>query len=389
MSLALRTLIYEWRRYMAAVVALATAGLLVLALVGLFMGVARSFSAPIEHSPADLMVLGPKAKSLFNGAAGLPRREIPLLYLNPEVMEVAELEGSGGVWQNDPNSGAKRQRRKGAEAEIQRTFVQVMSVDTYAGAVTLPVDFGASVRLALDEPYGVAIDETARKSLGVNLGDKASLNGHTVKVTALLHGYANIGSTMVFMSRQTARLLGMGSNGPNVGPLVVRLKHPARAVLVRDQLNARAQGHYRVWTRSQLAAANQRMILQNNIVGIMLIGGLVLGSFVGTVITWQTLRGAIFANIKEFASLRALGVSMGSLRRIIMELAFWVGVAGLLMTGVLVWGVTLLGRVSGLPMSYPLDWVTIVVVMLLFIAILSGFLSLGILKQSEPADLLR
>jgi len=37
LSLALSTLIYEWRRYLAAVIALAVAGLLVLAMTGMFM----------------------------------------------------------------------------------------------------------------------------------------------------------------------------------------------------------------------------------------------------------------------------------------------------------------------------------------------------------------
>ena len=41
MSLALATLIYEWRRYLAAVVALAFSGLLVLAQVGMFMGIGK------------------------------------------------------------------------------------------------------------------------------------------------------------------------------------------------------------------------------------------------------------------------------------------------------------------------------------------------------------
>jgi putative ABC transport system permease protein len=53
-----------------------------------------------------------------------------------------------------------------------------------------------------------------------------------------------------------------------------------------------------------------------------------LGLLIGVVITWQTLRGAIMANIKEFAALRALGVSMGDLRNIVMELGFWVGIVG-------------------------------------------------------------
>ena len=386
MSLALSTLIYEWRRYMAAIIALATAGLLVLSMVGLFMGIGRSFNAPIDRSPSQLMVLGPKATALFNGISGVPRRVIPQIYMNPEVVEVEELEGRGGLWQNDPNSARKK---RGPSAENQRTFVQTISVDTRPDAVTLPTDFGPDVRAALDEPYAIAIDETAQKKLGVALGDKASLNGHTVNVRYLLHGYANIASSMVFMSRQTARLLGIGSSGPQAGPLVVRLRDPSRAALVKDQLNAVSKGQYRVWTRPELAQANQEQLLKNDIIGIMLVGGLILGGFVGVVITWQTLRGAIFANIKEFASLRALGVSMASLRWVIMELSFWVGVAGLLVTGVLVWGITILAKFGGLPMTYPLQWVIVVVILLIVIAVLSGFLSLGILKKSQPADLLR
>ena len=51
---------------------------------------------------------------------------------------------------------------------------------------------------------------------------------------------------------------------------------------------------------------------------VIIIGGcVVLGTIIGVAITWQTLRGAIMANIKEFASLRALGVGMGSLNRIV------------------------------------------------------------------------
>ena len=41
MSLALATLIYEWRRYMAAVIALAFSGLLILAQVGMFTGIVK------------------------------------------------------------------------------------------------------------------------------------------------------------------------------------------------------------------------------------------------------------------------------------------------------------------------------------------------------------
>ena len=46
-SLALSTLLYEWRRYLAAVIALAVAGLLVLSMAGMFMGMGKTFRSPL------------------------------------------------------------------------------------------------------------------------------------------------------------------------------------------------------------------------------------------------------------------------------------------------------------------------------------------------------
>jgi len=379
MSLALSTLLYEWRRYMAAIVALAFSGLLVLAQVGMFMGIGRAFTATIDRSSAHVMILAPKAEALFGGGAGLPRRIMPQIYMHPEVLDVMDLDGDGALWQNSPGEGAKRKRE----------FVQTMVVDTAPGSVTLPSDFGDDIREGLMEPYVIAVDETSLTRLGVKPGDKATLNGRTVRVKIVLRGYPNLMQPMVVMSRQTAKLLNLSNEGPRVGPLMVKLRDPSRAEAVRDQLNAMSNKQYRAWTREELAKANEQSLLKEQFIGIMLGFSLFLGIFIGISITWQTLRGAIFANIKEFASLRALGVSMGSLRRIVLELSFWVGVAGLAATGLLTWGVSLLAAAGGLPMAFPLWSVLLVSGLLLVIAVLSGLLSLGVLKQSQPADLLR
>lgn len=379
MSLALQTLIYEWRRYMAAIVALSFAGLLVLAFVGLFMGIGKAFTATIDRSPAHIMILGPKAEALFNGGAGVPRRIMPQIYMHPEVVEVSNLDGSGAMWQNQPKDKQK----------AKREFVQTMVVDPDVGAVTMPVDFTEETRLALTEPYAVAMDVTALARLGVQKGDKASLNGRTVKVKAVITGYPNMMQPMVITSRQTAKLIGLTDEGPRVGPLMVKIRDPARAETVRDQLNAVSGGLYRAWTREELGEANQQSLLKESFIIVILGFALVIGAIVGVVITWQTLRGAIFANIKEFASLRALGVSMGSLRKVVMELSFWVGIAGLFVCALLTWAVAMLAQMGGLPMSFPMWSVITVAILLLVVAILSGMLSLGVLKQSQPADLLR
>jgi putative ABC transport system permease protein len=80
---------------------------------------------------------------------------------------------------------------------------------------------------------------------------------------------------------------------------------------------------------------------------------------------------------------------MGSLRIIVLELSLWVGAAGLLLTALLTAGVWVLAKSFGVPMDFPLFIDLPVAITLLGIAILSGALSLGILKKSQPADLLR
>lgn len=377
MSLALSTVIYEWRRYLAAVVALAFSGLLVLAEIGMFSGIVQSVTANIDRSPADLMVLPPKAESLLN-SGGMPRRVMPMLYMNPEVVDVADLDEGGGNFSNLASGKLKK-----------RSFVQVLSVDTKAGSLTMPVDYPEDVRLALSAPYSVAIDKTALAQLGVKLGDQASLNGHAVRVAAVLSGYPNINQPQVVVSRATLRLLRQSRPNTRVGPMFVRLRDPARAAMVRDQLNAVSNGQYRAWTKAELGVANRNELMKEQVIGIFLTFSLVLGAFIGVVITWQTLRGAILANIKEFASLRALGVSLGSLRLIVVEISFWVGVAGLVATAVLVWGVASLAEMGHVPMAFPASWIVGTGAFLLIIAVVSGLLSLGILKKSQPADLLR
>lgn len=400
MSLALSTLLYEWRRYMAAVVALAFSGLLVLAQVGMFVGIGKGFTAQIDRARADVMVLGPGAKALISGPSGLPRRVIPLVYSHPEVLQVAPLDNSGGRFQNilSPEQQAKEEARakkagkgKGPPTGGGRKseFVNVTVIDAIPGYVTVPTDYTPAMIEALRRPYAVAVDETALKRLGVKKGDKALYNGKTIYIAVVTHGYPNIIQATLVMSRDTLRMLGEADTGQRVGPLMVKISDPSRAEVVAAQLNKKADGKFRAWTRQELADANSSAMLDDQIIGIMLGFSAFLGLLIGVAITWQTLRGAIMANIKEFASLRALGVSMGDLRNIVMELSFWVGVIGVLAAGVLTWLVTLLASAGGVPMYFPPTLVIVVAIFLIVIAMLSGFLSLGILKNSQPADLLR
>src|SRR5690606_31972691 len=168
----------------------------------------------------------------------------------------------------------------------------------------------------------------------------------------------------------------------------IKIKDPARAEVVVAQLNAMGNGQWKAWTRQQLADANAGAMFEEGILVIIIGGCVVLGIIIGVAITWQTLRGAIMANIKEFASLRALGVGMGSLRRIVLELSFWVGLVGVGAAIFLTWLLSLLALSNAIVIAMPPSVLLLVGGGLIAIAMVSGFLSMGILKKSQPADLL-
>lgn len=390
MSLALSTLLYEWRRYMAAVMALALSGLLVLAMTGVFIGIGKGFTATIERSGADVIVMQPGAKSLMGGPSGVPRRFIPLVYNHPEVVEVQPLDGAGGSFQSVKNVDPTLSQADRARQDAPRQqFVQSMVIDTTPGSVTIPTDYSTELVEALRQPYTVAVDETALPKLGVKLGERALYNGQTVTVVGVTRGYPNMMQATVVMSRDTLRMLGQADTGPRVGPLMVKLRNPANAERVAAEINAMGNGQWKAWTRQGLADANASAMFEEGILVIIIGGCVVLGTIIGVAITWQTLRGAIMANIKEFASLRALGVGMGSLNRIVMELSFWVGVVGVGAAILLTWLVSLLAMANAVIIALPLSLLVIVGGGLIIIAMLSGGLSLGVLKNSQPADLLR
>ena len=377
MTLALATILYEWRRYMAAVIALAVAGLLVLAMAGLFMGLVKSNTATIDRSPAHVLIMPPGADNLFNG--GQPRRIIPLVYQHPEVLEAQALNLGFAQWNNYAAEG-QAQRDQG---------VAIVIVDPVPGAVTLPEDFGPELIRALQEPRAVVVDKSSLGSLGVALGDRAKLNKQGVWIRGVVTGYPSMFQPMVFMSPQTARMLKMYNDGPRVGVIVARIRHPEAAQRVVDELNAMSHDQFKAWTRAGLSAASQRSLLKEGFI-VMMIGFMtVVGGFIGIVITWQTLQGAILASIREFASLRAVGVSMRSLRLVVMELSAWVGVAGLLAAAALAGLLWVIAHAFGVPMEFPVFIAAPVAVVLFIVALLAGALSLGILRRSQPADLLR
>jgi putative ABC transport system permease protein len=73
----------------------------------------------------------------------------------------------------------------------------------------------------------------------------------------------------------------------------------------------------------------------------------------------------------------------------VMELSFWAGIAGAIAALLLTAAIGLLGTTIGLPIVVRPPTALAVCSMMMVIAIISGAMAMGILKKSQPADLLR
>lgn len=87
--------------------------------------------------------------------------------------------------------------------------------------------------------------------------------------------------------------------------------------------------------------------------------------------------------------MRALGVSAWSLNTVVLEQAWWVGLAGLAVTGVLTSIIGWVRKAQHVAMVFP--WWSLVgtAIITMLIAIISGVMAIRVLYKAEPGELLR
>ncbi|MDJ1156667.1 ABC transporter permease [Chelatococcus sp. SYSU_G07232] len=375
-SLARSSLLYEWKRYLAAVLAVAFSGLLVIVQVGLLVGMFATATQVVDRARADLWVVEGKTLS-FDLARDMPARIEMRLRAHPAVATVQSMAITGGDWRG-PGGG--------------KVLVLVTGFDVTDGSLSLPRDFDEAKRLALREVGAVIVDEIDLAKLGVGVGDIAEINGRRVRVVGTTSGMRAIGGANVFASKATVASLSTspGSGAETQSYFLIKLQSPDAVDAVQEQLQALSSGdEFKVLKPDELSVMTQLYWLIESGAGAGFGFSALLGLIVGIAITSQTLRGAILTSLREYATLRALGVPVRALRRVVMEQSLWVGLAGLLVTAVTTWVVAALAAAATVAIAFP--WWSMVgtAAFTLAVALVSGLFSLRPLYRTEPAELLR
>ena len=371
--LARKTLVHEWRRFLPAMVAVAFSGLLLLMQAALVFGIFGSAATYITASDADLWVGYPGTQSIELGRPIGPAARTALL-MDPGVARVEPFAWVDGDWRGPAGTGG--------------VSVFVSGICTDADGMIFADVLTAAQRASLKEPFAVIVDRADLDKLGVPIGGRALINGDLVRIVGVANGIRALGGVNVVASLDTARALDNDTGGTEVAYYVAKLKPGADADAVAARIDASAHGSA-AWTASSFARRAVFYWMFQTGAGLGVIFLAIVVFIVGAIITSQTLMGAIAGSVREYATLHALGVSLGSLRSVVLEQAAWIGVCGLVAGVLLSFGLIGLAKFEDVPVQLNLPAWIACAALVMGIALVSGAAAVRALRSADPALLLR
>ena len=375
-ALARKTLIYEWRKFLPAILAVAFSGLLLMMMTALMFGIFSTAGVYVSKSTGDLWAGSPGTQSVELGRP-IPRDTQVWLTMDPAVTRVEPFQWTDGDWRGPADRGS--------------VTVFISGIDPSPNGMMFSQALTPEQRYALDEPFGVIVDAADLPKLGLGVGSTAALNGHVVKIVAAASGLRTLGGVNIVTSIATARAL---INDPierdKVAYYIAKLAVGADPAAVRMRLrNVGARHGFFVWTRDEFArdAATYWMFETGAGLGFVFLAIVVF--IVGVVITSQTLFAAVASSVREYAMLNALGAGISALRRVVLEQSFWVGLSGIVIGVIVSLTLTVIGNAQDVPIVLDALTGAACATLVMALALISGFLAIGAINDLEPANLLR
>jgi len=375
MNFALATLWHERQRYLPGILAVAFSAVLIALTCGLLLGLLSVTSIPITRTRADVWV----------GAAGVLSVDIagivpPGTYSRvmecPEIAQCEEYCEGFSKW------------KKANGADELCIIIGSRLEDNSLGAVNA---LTPELREKLTEPDAVVIDETELSRLGLTtgIGETGEILGRKVRVVGLIRGYSSLAGPYVFCSLGTARPL-LRLRPDQSSYLLAKCHQSADAPAAVQRLRDEYGKDMSAFISRDFAWRSELHWLTKTKAGVAMGVLSLLGLLVGAVVTGFTLYAATASSIREYAVLRALGIPRWRMGMAVMNQSFWVGVLGVAVGLPTMYALARTAEVAANLRVALAPWLLgSVAVVTLLMALASGLAALRILRQVEPANLLR
>jgi putative ABC transport system permease protein len=371
-KVALRMAQHDRQKTIGAVLGIAFAYLLVGQNISTAWHYLAQATAYIDNSGADLWIAGPATKGMLSSGTLLPISALHQARVAPHVAW-AEPIVKGAAWARLPDGGA-------------RSLILV--------GVTTPALRGGPFNLvegdksALLRPDAIIVDDVEREKLGgVNFGDTIEVNRHRARVEGFTWGLLSTFGAFAFAEYDNARSI-LDIDADRVSLVLVGVAPGASLERVKESLASRIPDVLVMTTPEFREVTNNFILFDAGIIGVLGMG-IFIGFTVGLGIVTLAMTGAIQQNLREFATLKAIGATNGDLRRLVFIQAMGYSLAGSLVGAAVLSELAWLVRSPRLIlMIHPLMLCGLVP-FVTSIALIAAAVAIRRLERLEPASVFR
>lgn len=370
---AWRMLTHEKGRSGLAIGGVFVAILLMFLQLGFYMSVPRGGLLFYEAMRFDVMLTS--SSYVFQGqAANFPRRRLFQALALPEVANASAVYQDNAMWLND-------------DAGLARDIF-VMAFDP--GRTVFDVPEIARQIDVVQRQDTILVDTASRPELGalypgrrIEIGKRNLTVGGVYRFGA---GFVGLGVAITSETNFLRMFPSRALSQVNLGLLT--LKDGADAGAVAEVLRRMLPADTRVFTREELAAHETAHWVRRTSTGLIFGFGTVVAFVVGLVILNQMLSTQVTLQLPQYATLKAMGYTDGSLGGLVATLAIMMTtisyVPAVLLATVFYW---IIREVTPLPVEMTALRMVAVLAIAWGMSALSVLLALRVLRRAEPVEL--
>jgi putative ABC transport system permease protein len=378
--LAWRQLTRDRKRFATAIAGVTFGIVLMLYQVGLYRASNRMVVFPHNALKGEIVITS-KNYQYFYASRAFSKRILQQVQAFPEVTSVAPLGVDFLKWKNTVT---------GADKEIG-----VFSINPSQNPFILP-DVVRQVGL-LNNAENALFDA---QSAEVDFGNvAAAFRGKGEVVSEIEHsrirvkGLFSMGQTLASTGHVIISDQALGRINPNrsanmINIGMVTLRPGTDPAALRDRIAVLLPKDVRIMTAEQFRSEEQYFWISRTAIGFIFLAGMFVGMFVGGVVVYQTLYTDVTDHLREYATLKAMGITDGFLFGIVMTEALILLLAAALPSTILAGGLFHITRAdAGIPTELNIPELLVVFAMAAFMCIVAGFLATRKLKTADPADI--
>lgn len=357
--------------------ALATAGifiaiLLVFVELGFFVAVPQGGMLVYSKMRFDLLLCS--SAYVYQAQSGqFPAIRLYQAMASPAVAGVAPIYFGAARWLN----------RAGGE----RSDIFVIGFRTDDPVFAVP-DIERQLDV-LDRPDTVLVDSATRPSFGpLTSGQLVDIAGRTMTIGGrydLGTGFLGLGVALAGEPNFFRLFPARPASSVNLG--LVTLKPGADPDRAAAELRTMLADDTTVFTRAALQRREVSYWTTRTSTGLIFGSGLLVAFIVGIVVLYQTLSTQISRQLPEFATLKAIGYTDAALAGIVIALSLLIVVVAFVPAlGAALALYSVIRNETLLPVALSAGRLAAVFAITLVMAAVSAFLSLGVLRRADPAD---